>query len=287
VIDAARVKSLTAGRCGEIVQTLAPHLAPMIERGRRHGPCPLCGGKDRARCFDDFDETGGAICNQCRGGSDIFAVLEWANGWTFQESVNAVANHLGVDGNEVPPGLLGQQKVPASEPKDWSQERERLRAIWGATTRATGHIAEYLQSRGIAVSVPATLRFHPNLYYYHQGPEARYPAMVGQIVLGGKCVGLHQTWLDQDGKGKAPVSQPRKTRKCSESISGGAIHLYPEEPGKALVLAEGIETALAVHELTGYPVWACASGATMLKKVEVPDSIEGVYIAADRQKRCR
>jgi putative DNA primase/helicase len=30
----------------------------------RHGPCPLCGGKDRFR-FDDRDGSGSYYCNQC------------------------------------------------------------------------------------------------------------------------------------------------------------------------------------------------------------------------------
>ena len=89
------IKSHASGKYQEIVLSLAPHLAPMIERGNLHGPCPLCGGKDRARCHNDFNETGGMLCNQCGGGADIFAVLQWANGWTFPESINAVGGFLG------------------------------------------------------------------------------------------------------------------------------------------------------------------------------------------------
>lgn len=283
MIDSTLVKALAAGRCGEIVQTLAPHLAAIIERGRRHGPCPLCGGKDRARCHNDFDETGGVFCNKCGGGADLFATLIWANGWDFLEAAQAVANYLGLAGDEMPPTLLRQQALPAPEPKDWSQERERLRAIWDNATPDSGRIGEYLRSRGISLQVPPSLQLHRNLIYFHQGPKVRYPAMLAQIVLGGKCVGLHQTWLDPDGSGKAPVSQPRKIRKCSESISGGAIPLFPLEPGKPLALAEGIETALAVREITGFSAWACVN-ASMLAKVEVPPSVDTVYIAADKDR---
>jgi len=102
-INASVVKSHAVGRCGDIALALAPQLAPMIERGNRHGPCPLCGGRDRARCHNDFRETGGIFCNQCGGGADIFAVLMWANGWSFPETLEAVAGVLGVREGYCPP----------------------------------------------------------------------------------------------------------------------------------------------------------------------------------------
>ena len=32
---------------------------------KKHQPCPRCGGKDRFRVMDDFNDTGGLICNKC------------------------------------------------------------------------------------------------------------------------------------------------------------------------------------------------------------------------------
>lgn len=98
MIDAEEVKRQAAGRWRFIVQALAPQLNEMIARGpRRAGPCPLCGGRDRARIFGDFDETGGAYCNQCgpRLG-DGFLVLKWANGWEFKTALQEVAAYLGL-----------------------------------------------------------------------------------------------------------------------------------------------------------------------------------------------
>ncbi len=31
----------------------------------KHGPCPKHGGKDKWRTFDDYEKTGGAVCNEC------------------------------------------------------------------------------------------------------------------------------------------------------------------------------------------------------------------------------
>lgn len=71
----------------------------------RHHPCPKCGGTDRFRAFDDVDETGGVLCNQCfnEGNGDGIAAIQWRNDWTFGETLKAVASHLGIEGGERKP----------------------------------------------------------------------------------------------------------------------------------------------------------------------------------------
>jgi len=48
----------------------------------KHGPCPLCGGKDRFR-FDDRHGDGDYFCNQCGPGVGLILVQK-KNGWDFQ-----------------------------------------------------------------------------------------------------------------------------------------------------------------------------------------------------------
>ena len=45
----------------------------------RHGPCPMCGGKDRFR-FTDKDGDGWYYCNQCGPGSGLL-LLRRLHGW--------------------------------------------------------------------------------------------------------------------------------------------------------------------------------------------------------------
>lgn len=60
-----------------------------------HGPCPKCGGNDRWRVFEDFAETGGAICNQCGKFGDGLALVQWFTGWGFPVVLEKVATFLG------------------------------------------------------------------------------------------------------------------------------------------------------------------------------------------------
>lgn len=62
----------------------------------RHHPCPRCNGTDRFRLIDE--DAGAVLCNQCftEGNGDGLAAIQWRNGWTFSETIKAVANYLGI-----------------------------------------------------------------------------------------------------------------------------------------------------------------------------------------------
>jgi hypothetical protein len=64
-------------------------------------------------------------------------------------------------------------------------------------------------------------------------------------------------------------------------LVGGAIRLFA--PGPLLGVAEGIETALAVHVRTGMPVWSAVS-ANLLERLEPPAKTSLVVIWADRDR---
>lgn len=278
--DVESLKAQAVGRWHEILLTQAPHLADTICRGRRHGPCQMCGGKDRARCHNDFEETGGIFCNQCGGGADGLAVLMWANGWTFPEALEAVASYLGLTADTLPTIRKHSPKPPLK--KAWSWERKQLEQTWAESQPGAKRLREYFEHRGLYLSLPDTLRFHPNLPYYHNdGKVTHHPTMLAQIIRGDEVVGIHRTYLDSDGSGKAAVPSPKKTIKCAGTMSGGSIRLFEPEPDKPLVLCEGIETALAIYDYSGRPVWPCVN-STMLEKVELPSHIKSVHIGADK-----
>ena len=85
---------------------------------------------------------------------------------------------------------------------------------------------------------------------------------------------LHRTYLA--GGAKASVEGVKKL--FSAGVRGAAIRLY--EPEGELALAEGIETALAVHLRLALPVWA-AGNAGALEAVEIPANVTSVSIFAD------
>jgi putative DNA primase/helicase len=149
--------------------------------------------------------------------------------------------------------------------------------IWQSSRAPTGTAVEtYLASRGLTGQIPAAIRFHPGLKH----PSGQVtPAMVALVVGGadGRPTAIHRTFLRPDGTGKADVDP---VKMCLGPVAGGAVRLG--ECGEHLALAEGIETALSVQQVTGIPAWAAisASGFRSLVLSPLPRAAF-VTIAAD------
>jgi hypothetical protein len=132
------------------------------------------------------------------------------------------------------------------------------------------------------------VRFHPALGYWQRNDldEAelvgRYPAMVALVTdADGMPVTVHRTYLTTNGR-KAPVEETKKLMTyAGDRLVGGAVRLFPHGP--ALGVAEGIETALAVHHRTGMPVWSAVS-ASLLARLEPPGETSLVVVWADRDR---
>ena len=100
--DVNEVRGAAEGRWPEICAMLAPQLAPAMERIGTHVPCPVHGGQDGFRLFKDFPKSGGGICNTCGAKPDGFELIAWVNGWSFSQTVNAVAASLGLRDRGIP-----------------------------------------------------------------------------------------------------------------------------------------------------------------------------------------
>lgn len=94
------IKSAARGRWVEILVAVTG--IPRESLTTQHKPCPKCGGTDRFRAFEDVDETGGVICNQCfdRKNGDGLATIQWFVGCDLRGSLQAVADYLGPAANE-------------------------------------------------------------------------------------------------------------------------------------------------------------------------------------------
>src|SRR5215469_1616674 len=77
----------------------------------KHGPCPLCGGKDRYR-FDDKNGDGTYFCSQCGAGAGLI-LLRKKNGWDHATACRAVDK------------LIGSAAPPKAAPKPESDEQRR------------------------------------------------------------------------------------------------------------------------------------------------------------------
>ncbi len=276
------IKTHAAGRWLSILRALAPQLSPACEQPGRHVPCPIHGGTDGFRLFNDVAETGGGICNTCGAFADGFDLLEWINGWTFPEAVDVVTRFLGMGDGYAPPKRTTPQPAPK---KDWGSQRKWLQRLWDEATPNHPRLKKYFEHRGLSINPPPSLRVHEGLKYFDDQKRSLgvFPCMLAEIIRDFDSVGLHVTFLNPSGPGKAKVPSVRKIWKCADTVSGGSIHLFDPEPDKPLAVAEGIETALAIREISGFPVWACGN-AVLLERVEITEAVDSIYIGADKDK---
>lgn len=237
--------------------------------GKKHGPCPLCGGKDRYR-FTDYKKTGGYICNQCTPKGGDFAALAMAY---FDMPFRELA--LQVE------AILGIQKQPYKKEKIMETKTndptirflDNLRSQSLPATPDTPP-ALYLRKRGI-LTVPPTIRYLPK---YKSDEGDFYPCLIARLDSPeGDRVTYKIIYLTEDGQ-KAPIAVVKKTLPCEREMAGCAVRLC--KPGIALAIAEGVETALAYSQRNRIPAWSVDNANNMAQFVP-PEIVEELIIVAD------
>ncbi|MDW8480903.1 MAG: DUF3987 domain-containing protein [Meiothermus sp.] len=143
----------------------------------------------------------------------------------------------------------------------------RWQKWWEGATPGHPLLQRYLHARGLCIPPPPSLRL---------ALWGDTPVMLARITgPRGDLVGLHLTTLEPGGR-----ARKEKRLAAGSKPLGGAIRLFPLEEGQPLALAEGIETALAVHQATGWPAWATVS-ASFMPYVHIPPEVREVVICPD------
>ena len=263
-------------------QMLLPALGISEEHlSGRHGPCPGCGGKDRFR-FDDKDD-GRWICSQGGGspasGDGIDLLIHAGICGNRADALRRVLEAVALSPLEPPEQSMrdGGQHRPS---KPWrSADRDKASAaqeMWRRSAPLVGTTGEiYLRSRGLVGPWPETLLWLP--LDAHNAVNIEYRKIAGWAPVG--CVGVVLAGLTSPQTGLlAAVHRifiSRKGEKIERRalgpIAGNACRLDPG-PNEAgdWGLTEGIESALAVRQLTGSPVWAAISASNMANILPPP-----------------
>ena len=129
----------------------------------RHGPCPLCGGKDRFR-FDDRHGSGSYFCNQCGAGGAII-MLRKLHDWDHSTACGEVDKIIGTAS---PLSPAATSPTPASATRLAKIER----VIADATDASV--VECYLRGRDLG-TVPAVLLGHRSLAYCDDDGPVRWP----------------------------------------------------------------------------------------------------------------
>lgn len=209
-----------------------------LPSGRHHGPCPVCGGKDRFR-FDDKDGRGTWFCSQCEPQSGGGLLL--------------LARYLGKPTIEIAKELLGQSHERSRAPV-------RIRASDDQIRKANHEQAR----RGAAMLLAsAVMRQHP--YMDRKGLAGEWLTN-GDPIMGKEGIIEPESLLlvpayKADGDGSALVNMQKITTDGTKRplFGGDMTSVYHKLDGhtKCIGIAEGFATGVTVHRCTGATVY-CA-----------------------------
>jgi putative DNA primase/helicase len=219
----------------------------------KHGPCPMCGGKDRFR-FDDREGKGTWICSKC-GSGDGAELVKRIKGVEFKEAARMIEGAAGKAG-------VRQSWAPKSA------TREELNMLWkrAKPITSTSVVGRYLMHRCGSI---------PNSNVLRENGNEMLAIVSGHNTDERNGVTLHRTMI---GFGNEVQWRRLMPGRLPDNV---AIRLAPAV--QCMGIAEGIETALSASALFEVPVWAALS-APLLKKWRPPAGITKVIIFGDNDE---
>lgn len=316
-LTAASLHPQAAGRWLEIFQYLCPGMFDQaIERLGNHVTCPFHGGENDFRFIKrptrkggNTAQTGVAMCT-CGVYHDGFDVLHRAMGGRFIDVLRAVDEYL--NGPSKSARTTARKTfTPYVEPTKAEQDAkdaeilDKVKALWSNGKPLDMAQTPYYHKRGIALPILDDIqdvRVMASLGYFEQvdGDFHKidsFPALLALMrAPDGNPVAVHRTWLSKDRTEKAPVAKAKKL-SMSPGVAGAAIRLFDAQDSDVLGLCEGVETALAVRQLTTgryfpglgpIPVWACFAERN-IRNFQVPpsvlESLRRIIVFADNDER--
>jgi hypothetical protein len=184
--------------------------------------------------------------------------------------------------------------LPPPEPKAFAPlppvptgSPDAARRLWAISQPIHDTLAEtYLRQRGIIdLRECGALRFHPNCWYRADaddppGTPSAFPALIAAVRSDdGSLTGIHRTWLDPNGGGKAPVATPR--RAMGNLLRNGVRF---GRAGSVLVAGEGIETILSLRQILPTMPMIAGLSAGHLSALQIGSSLRRLYIARDNDR---
>ncbi|MEK8088767.1 DUF7146 domain-containing protein [Thermithiobacillus plumbiphilus] len=279
-IDAATIKHQMDPRIyytGELMD--APVLRWRGADWNDGGLCPFHADR-RAGSFRVHLGSGAYHCFACGAkGGDLIAFHMQRYGMRFADAMKDLS---GTPVARTPEPRMETKPKPAESQESRRGRYQRMMQE-ARPIKAGDPVACYLQARGLRLAAfPRILRYAPVLSYHHEDSRKTVHQAMLAAVQGtdGRLVSIHRTYLTADGA-KANVPEPKKLMPAvSEGATrGAAIRLFPIQENK-LILAEGIETTLALHVLTGWPAWACVSAQGLASVILPPQACE-IIIGTD------
>ena len=225
-----------------------------LPQGRKHGPCPMCGGKDRFR-FDDRDGRGTWICNQC-GAGDGLTLFARSSCLSVKEAIPLLASICGLSRGMSASDLsrMEAHRQKAAERAEQQRQKE------ASQRKAAAELANLMADEAIIIDASE----HPYLARKgYSGFPVFVTAQAYQHEFNGKrydyaggCL-LHSI---RDTNAEIIGAELVRDNGIKTALAGGAkagiVVIEPPvdmplEQVETVFISEGVATGYAVRQLLG------------------------------------
>ena len=220
-----------------------------LPSGRHHGPCPVCGGKDRFR-FDDKEGRGTWFCSQCDPQSGGGLLL--------------LSRFLGKPTIEVANELLGN-----------TPERSRAPVYRSFVGEDQIRKANHEQARKGAEALLASSELRQHAYMSDRGLDGQW-LVNGEPIMGrdrsviqpGELLLVPAYKAEGDGSMLVNVQKIKANKEKRPIYGGDMAAVYHKLDGhqKLIAITEGYATGVTVNQVTGATTY-CAFNTGNLASV--------------------
>ncbi len=198
---------------------------------------------------------------------------KWPSSRDNVERVHSSVRTVGTDNCDNYDKSYFEQRPPYRNEEN--RTTEIARNIWDRAVPIEGTAAErYLLGRRIRGASVGSLA-----YARLNSDGSRHHCLIARVQnADGETCAVSRTFLSRDGTSKAAIEAPRRSLGA---LSGGAVRLG--QVHNQVILCEGLEDGLTLHEWLGIPVWV-ALGTSNLRKVKLPLTVTSVIVAQDNDK---
>lgn len=225
-----------------------------LPQGRKHGPCPMCGGKDRFR-FDDRDGRGTWICNQC-GAGDGLTLFARSSCLSVKEAIPLLASMCGLSRSMSASDLsrMEAHRQKAAERAEQQRQKE------ASQREAAAELANLMADEAIIIDASE----HP---YLARKGYSDFPVFVTARSYQHECNGKRYDYASgcllhsiRDTNAEIIGAELVRDNGIKTALAGGSkagiVVIEPPvdmplEQVETVFISEGVATGYAVRQLLG------------------------------------
>lgn len=225
-----------------------------LPQGRKHGPCPMCGGRDRFR-FDDRDGRGTWICNQC-GAGDGLTLFARSSCLSVKEAIPLLASMCGLSRGMSASDLsrMEAHRQKAAERAEQQRQKE------ASQREAAAELANLMADEAIIIDASE----HP---YLARKGYSDFPVFVTARSYQHECNGKRYDYASgcllhsiRDTNAEIIGAELVRDNGIKTALAGGSkagiVVIEPPvdmplEQVETVFISEGVATGYAVRQLLG------------------------------------